>query len=189
LARLGVCVQTVLTVHCVLAVAGALDVLTMRELLPLSERAGALLAARGETVAVGESAAGGLITAALLGVPGASGWVRGGLVIYTRHALFALKDVDREPLRGMRAATEPYARFEAATLRQHFGTTWGVGESGAAGPGGNKYGDAAGHCCVAVSGPVEASRTIATGSSDRVDNMHAFARAALELLIETLERR
>lgn len=162
----------------------------IESLIAPAERAGALLKARAQTIAVGESAAGGLITAALLAVPGASAWCRGGLVIYTRHALLSLKAVDLERLASLRASTEPYARFEAETLRAHFGTDWGLGETGAAGPTGNSYGDAAGHACMAAVGPGgEAwSRTIATGSSDRLANMQAFARAALELLVETLDR-
>jgi nicotinamide-nucleotide amidase len=166
---------------------------------PLLEQAGrvaAQLKARGQTIAVGESAAGGLITAALLAVPGASAYCRGGLVVYTRNALVSLRSIDVAKLDTMRAATEAYARFEAQTLRSHFETDWGLGETGAAGPTGNKYGDPAGHVCVAVAGPGlgtspsevgERSRTIRTGSADRLGNMQAFAAAALLLMAETLE--
>jgi PncC family amidohydrolase len=169
-------------------------------LLELSHRVAVQLKARRQTIAVGESAAGGLITAALLAVPGASAYCRGGLVIYTRNALLSLKAVDLAKLGSMRASTEAYARFEAQTLRAHFETDWGLGETGAAGPTGNKYGDAAGHVCVAVAGPGvaaahdapagtigERSRTLETGSTDRLGNMQAFAAAALLLLAETLE--
>ena len=165
-------------------------------LLVHANRVAAQLKARRQTVAVGESAAGGLITAALLAVPGASAYCRGGLVIYTRNALLALKAVDLDRLGSMRASTESYARFEAHTLRAHFETDWGVGETGAAGPTGNRYGDAAGHACIAVAGPGldaapgaigERSRTIETGSSDRLGNMQAFAASALLLMAETLE--
>jgi nicotinamide-nucleotide amidase len=166
---------------------------------PLMQHAGRVaveLKARGQTIAVGESAAGGLITAALLAVPGASAYCRGGLVIYTRNALLSLKAVDLARLATMRASTEAYACFEAHTLRTHFETDWGLGETGAAGPTGNKYGDAAGHACVAVAGPGlglatgaigERSRTLETGSTDRLGNMQAFAAAALLLMAETLE--
>ena len=166
---------------------------------PLMQHAGRVavqLKARGQTIAIGESAAGGLITASLLAVPGASAYCRGGLVIYTRNALLSLKAVDLDRLATMRASTEAYACFEAQTLRTHFETDWGLGETGAAGPTGNKYGDAAGHVCVAVAGPGlgpatgtigERSRTLETGSTDRLGNMQAFAAAALLLLAETLE--
>lgn len=168
----------------------------IQPLAELAIRVAVQLKARRQTIAVGESAAGGLITAALLAVPGASAYCRGGLVIYTRHALLSLKAVDLAKLDSMRAATEAYARFEAQTLRSHFETDWGLGESGAAGPTGNRYGDAAGHACIAVAGPGldalpgavgERSRTIETGSTDRLGNMQAFAAAALLLMAETLE--
>ena len=159
----------------------------MRELLPLAARAGALLAARHETVAVAESAAGGLISATLLAVPGASAWYRGGWVMYTRDVLLSLRDLDHDTLRGLRASTEPYAAFCARTAHDRLQANWGLAETGAAGPTGNRYGDPAGHACVAVHGTVDRRRTIATGSSDRVENMHAFASAALLLLIDTLE--
>jgi PncC family amidohydrolase len=163
------------------------EVATMRELLPLASRAGVLLAARRETVAVAESAAGGLISATILAVPGASAWYRGGWVMYTRDVLLSLRDIDQGTLRGLRAATEPYAAFCARTAHDRLQANWGLAETGAAGPTGNRYGDPAGHACVAVHGAVERHRTIATGSSDRVENMHAFASAALLLLIDTLE--
>ncbi len=164
-------------------------------LVELATRVAVQLKARRQTIAIGESAAGGLITAALLAVPGASAYCRGGLVIYTRNALLSLKAVDLEKLDSMRASTEAYARFEAQTLRAHFETDWGLGETGAAGPTGNKYGDAAGHACIAVAGPGldgpgtigERSRTIETGSTDRLTNMKAFAAAALLMMAETLE--
>ena len=117
----------------------------MRELLPLAEKAAALLKARNETIAVAESSAGGLITAALLAVPGASAYCRGGAVIYTRQALLALKDMNVEMLAGMRPSTEAYALFEAQAVRERFAADWGLGETGAAGPTGNRYGDSAGH--------------------------------------------
>jgi len=158
-------------------------------LIPHAERVASRLKARGQTIAVGESAAGGLITAALLAVPGASAYCRGGLVIYTRDALLALKAVDLERLASLQASTEAYACFEAQTLRTHFGTDWGLGETGAAGPTGNKYGDAAGHACLGVADALGGTwtRTIETGSSDRLANMQAFARAALELMSDTLD--
>ena len=158
----------------------------MRELLPLAEKAAALLKVRNETIAVAESSAGGLITAALLAVPGASAYCRGGAVIYTRQALLALKDMRVEMLAGMRPSTEAYALFEAQVVRERFAADWGLGETGAAGPTGNSYGDPAGHACFAVAGRVERTLTLETGSSDRVANMHAFAAAALELLVQSL---
>jgi PncC family amidohydrolase len=162
--------------------------MSMHDLLPQAEEIGALLKARNETIAVAESSAGGLITAALLAVPGASAWCLGGAVIYTRKALLGLRDMREDMLSGMRSSTEAYALFKARIIRERYGADWGVGETGAAGPTGNRYGDAAGHACIAVSGRFERAVTLETGSSDRLANMHAFAAAALELLAKNLAR-
>lgn len=159
----------------------------MQELIPVAEKVAALLKDRRETIAIAESSTGGLISAALLAVPGASAYFLGGGIIYTGVARTALLDIPAEALVGMRASTEAYALLLANTARRRFSASWGVGESGAAGPTGNRYGDAAGHSCLAVSGPVERARTLETGRSDRVENMYAFATAALDLLVEGLE--
>ena len=108
-------------------------------------------------------------------------------MIYTGKARMSLLDLPREAVAGMRSASEPYALLLARTVRERFGATWGVSETGAAGPTGNGYGDAAGHTCVAISGPVEFALTIETGESDRIANMDAFAAAALGLLERGLE--
>ena len=159
----------------------------MQELLPIAARIGARLKERKETVAVSESSAGGLISAALLAVPGASVFFQGGGIIYTRVAGKELLGITREQMSGMRSSSEPYARFMAGLVRGKLGATWGLCETGAAGPTGNGYGDAAGHSCFAVIGPVEKSVTLETGSSDRVANMRAFAKGALELLEQHLK--
>jgi len=160
----------------------------MQELLPLAERVGELLKARKETVAVAESSSGGLISAALLAVPGASAYFVSGAVVYTAKARVLLMDISREAVAGMRSASEPYALLLARTARDRFRATWGLSETGAAGPAGNPYGDAPGHTCISVSGIAESSATIETGSSDRVANMHAFAKAALELFLAQIHR-
>jgi PncC family amidohydrolase len=158
----------------------------MRELLPHAERVAALLKARKETVAVAESSAGGLITAALLAVPGASAYCLGGTVIYTRQAWHSLRDFREELLEGKRSATEGNALIRARLARERFAADWGIGETGATGPAGNRYGDPAGHACLAVCGRGERAITLKTGSSDRIGNMYAFAAAALDLLAESL---
>lgn len=158
----------------------------MNELLPLAATVGAKLKARGETIVIAESSTGGLISAALLAVPGASAYFLGGGVVYTLRARTALFDITEATMAGMRASTEPYARLLAQTARAKFGASWALAESGASGPTGNRYGDAAGHVCLAVSGPLERSITIETGSADRVENMRAFARHGLALLEQAL---
>jgi nicotinamide-nucleotide amidase len=158
----------------------------MHRLLPLAEQAAALLKARGENVAVAESSTAGLICAALVAVPGASAYFIGGGVIYTAAAQRGLLDIPRDLMRGIRASTEPYARLGAQTIRTRLGTDWGIAETGATGPTGNPYGDAAGHSCIAVSGAIERSITLETGRTDRVDNMWAFAEAALRTFVDCL---
>lgn len=167
--------------------AGKLPAMTIETLFATAAHVAEQLKVRRETVAVAESAAGGLISAALLAVPGASAFYLGGAVVYTPRARHRLLGLRREDVRGFMSATEPFALLMAQTIRKQHSVTWGIGETGAAGPTGNPYGDAAGHDVVAVSGPVQAARTIATGSSDRQANMVAFAVAALELLGEQLE--
>lgn len=156
-------------------------------LVQAGQTCGRLLSQRDETVAVGEGSCGGLVSAALLAVPGASAYFLGGAVIYTHHALRGLLSgrVDRpDELRG---ASEPWARHLAEGARAHMGATWGVGEGGAAGPTGNRYGDPAGHAWLAVAGPDgQATRQVLTGDDDRQANMVAFAVAALELLTDTI---
>jgi nicotinamide-nucleotide amidase len=159
----------------------------MQELLPTAHRLGALLKARKQTVAVAESSSGGLVSAAFLAVPGASAYFVGGAVVYTQRARVALLAITEDEMAGLRSSSEPYARLLARTLRERCGTTWGIAETGAAGPAGNRYGDAAGHSCLAISGPTERVVTVETGSSDRVANMRAFALALLELLTEAIE--
>jgi len=154
----------------------------MDELATLAAAVGERLKARGETVAVAESSTGGLISAALLGVPGASAYYLGGAVVYTAKARVLLMELPKEAVAGMRSSSEPYALLLARTSRERFGATWGLSETGAAGPTGNRYGDAAGQTCVALSGPVEIALTIETGEDDRQANMRAFAAAALKLL-------
>ncbi|HKF74179.1 MAG TPA: CinA family protein [Stellaceae bacterium] len=158
----------------------------MDSLLPLAERLGARLKARGETLSVAESSAGGLISAALLAVPGASAYYLGGAVVYTRQSREFLLGIPLSALAGMRPATEPYALLLARTVREKFSASWAIGETGATGPTGNRYGDPAGHACIAVVGASEHAITVETGVADRVANMRTFARAALVLLAERL---
>lgn len=158
----------------------------MRELLPQAETIAALLKARKETVAVAETSAGGLISAALLAVPGASAYFIGGGALYTRQSILALKDTREAMFSGIRGGTEPWALLLARTLRDRCGASWGLGESGVAGPAGNRYGDPAGRVALAVTGRIERTLLIDTGSADRVANMYTFAAAGLKLLAETL---
>src|SRR5689334_4447152 len=158
----------------------------MNDLLPLAERISALLQQRGESVAVAESSAGGLVAAALLAVPGASAYFLGGAVVYTKAARAALLGIAASEMQGLRPATEAYSLLIARLVRERHGATWGLGETGAAGPSGNSYGDPPGHTCIAVTGPVDRAITLRTGNADRIMNMDAFAKRSLELLVEAI---
>ena len=158
----------------------------MQTLITRAARIAAILTARGQTVAIAESSSGGLISAALLAIPGASKYFRGGSVNYTRKARATYLGITKETVGDMRSSTEPYAVLLAETTRSKLTADWGLGESGAAGPGGNPYGDASGHTCIAVAGKVALHGTIENGSEDRVANMIAFAEAGLDLLEQAL---
>lgn len=158
----------------------------MNALTSIAEQVAAKLIANKQTIAVAESSTGGLISASLLAVPGASTYFLGGGVIYTRDARRALMDISDDAMRGLRSSSEPYAQLLARQIRERLATDWGLSETGAAGPTGNRYGDAAGHSCMAVAGPRQQVITLETASSDRQANMEAFAKAALELLLKNL---
>lgn len=161
--------------------------LPVLEIAELATQVGALLRSRGETISIAESSSGGLVSAALLSVPGASVYFLGGAVVYTRPAKTELLAVSDTILDEYRSASEPHALELARAAQQRLNADWGLAETGAAGPGGNRYGDAAGHVCVAIAGPVEFVRTFETGDSDRSANMQRFAEAALTLAKEFIE--
>jgi nicotinamide-nucleotide amidase len=160
----------------------------MQELTGIAEKIAAILKERRETIAVAESSTGGLISAALLAVPGASAYFLGGAVVYTRDARRLLMDIPDDAMKGLRSSSEPYATLLASQIRARFSTDWGLSETGATGPTGNRYGDAAGHSCMAVAGPQAEVMTLETASSDRLANMQAFAATALNLLLRNLSR-
>ena len=160
----------------------------MKELVSIAEKISTVLTARKQTIVVAESSTAGLISAALLAVPGASAYFLGGAVVYTRQSRRVLLDIPDAALDGMRPSTEPYALMMARTARERFSSTWALAETGATGPTGNRYGDAAGHSCMAIAGPEQSVRTLETGSADRLANMHVFAATALNLLLQNLSR-
>ena len=158
-----------------------------KEILRLADRAATLLKESNQTIGIAESSSGGLISAHLLAIPGASRYFIGGSVIYTRVAQKGLlKETDGQ-MDGLRASTEEYASLNAKTIKETLETTWGLSETGATGPSGNRYGDSAGHSCVGVSGPVSRAMTIETGVGEREQNMLSFTKEALGFLINCLE--
>ena len=161
----------------------------MKALLPLAQTIAQRLIARRETIAIAESSTGGLVSAALLAVPGASAYFLGGAVVYTKASRAALLGIGDAEMQGLRPATEAYSLLLARRVRERHGATWGLCETGATGPTGNRYGDLAGHTCVAIAGPAERAITLETGSADRRANMDAFAKRALELLLEVVSAK
>ena len=158
----------------------------METLRPMAQGIAELLESRGETVAICETTAGGLVSAALLAVPGASRYYRGTAVCYTLVARESFLDIDLNDHPGVRSSSEPYATLIAQTIRERLGATWGIGETGAAGPTGNPYGDAAGHTCIAVAGPSDHVETLETGDDDREANMVRFAERTLSVFEQVL---
>ena len=162
----------------------------LQDLLPQAERIAAKLKAKKETISVAESSTAGMISAALLAVPGASAYFIGGAVVYTRQSrteLLRVTEAEFAALTGITPSTEPYALLFARKIKERLSTDWAIGETGTAGPTGSRYGHAAGHSCIAVIGPSgERAITVETGKDDRVDNMRAFSIAALDLLEKAL---
>jgi PncC family amidohydrolase len=158
----------------------------VQDLMARADKAARILKDRGETIAVAESSTGSLIAAALLALPGASGYFLGGAVVYTQVARSALLGLPDLATLAMRASTEPYALLLAQTARQRFSATWALAESGATGPSANRYGDPPGHSCIAVAGRGERAITLETGSCDRLGNMRTFTAAAVDLLFDVL---
>src|SRR6185295_17367177 len=98
----------------------------MERLLPIAEKIASRLIERKETIAIAEGSAGGLISAALLAVPGASAYFMGGAVVYTGAARQAFAEISLDDIKakGMRPASEPYASLLAERVRERLGTTW-----------------------------------------------------------------
>lgn len=147
-----------------------------------------LLRQRGEKVAVADGATGGLVAASLLTVPGALDFFVGGGVVYSFRARDILFDLPRDAYAGMTGASEDYALLQARAIRDNFGAQWGLAESGSVGGSNHPSGAPAGRSCAAVAGPggFEFTRRTETGSDDRIANMEAFARAALQTLEDAL---
>ena len=160
----------------------------MKNLIHLSTKIGEILKSNGNTVSVAETSAGGLMSASLLAVPGASAYFLGGGVIYTQESRRILLNLHDTEMVGIRSSSEPYAELLAHTIQKNFGSNWGISVTGAAGPTGNRYGDNAGHTCIAVSGPVSEVITLETKSNEREKNMEAFALAALKLFENCLKK-
>ena len=162
----------------------------LHDLHPQALRIAEALRARGEKVAVADGATGGLIMASLLTVPGALNFFKGGGVVYSFKARNVLFDLPRDAYDGMVSASEDYALQQARAIRDRMGASWGIAESGSAGSSKHPMGVVSGRSVAAIAGPdgVEEVAILETDSDDRIDNMQAFTRNALNLLEQIVTR-
>ena len=158
----------------------------MDKLKNLAKKTSEILIENNQTISVAESSSGGLISSALLALPGASKYYLGGQVIYTAASIRVLSGMSIRDLKEkkIRSSSETFALLMAEKVCQIYGSNWGIGETGAAGPTGNGYGDPPGYSCLAVYGEREISTHVLTNSDNRRENMEAFALAALDLFIK-----
>jgi nicotinamide-nucleotide amidase len=153
----------------------------------LAREVARLLVEREESLAVAETTAGGLVAGHLAGVPGASAWLLGGAVVYSAAAKERWLGLDVALFGADGAVSVTAATLMARAARDALNSTWGVAETGIAGPQtGRRSRKPAGLCYVAVAGPVALTQEIRTGLNDRLANQDEFARAALGLLRQAL---
>lgn len=136
----------------------------------------ASLTRAGESVAIAETSAGGLIAAELLAQSGASKFFRGGVVVYSKHSKQAVLGLD--PDSSQPTSTEPHALELAAAVREKLGSDWGVGETGVAGPSANSRGIAPGVCAIGVVGPDGVSVSTTLWPSDDLSAADAYGQPA-----------
>lgn len=161
----------------------------LHELHPQALRIAGLLRERDEKLAIADGATGGLLAATMLTVPGALDFFVGGGVVYSLRARDILFDQPREAYKGMRGASEDYALLQARSIRDNFGADWGLAESGSVGASKHPSGTPAGTSCAALATPDgDHTRILETGSEDRIANMGAFTRNALNLLEDVLQK-
>lgn len=160
----------------------------LEDLAAIGAEAGALLKQRCQTIAVVDGSTGGLISASLLAMPGASAFYLGGGVIYTLKGRRIVLGHAPGSLRGYASAQEGYALVQARLIRERYGADWGIAETGASGGSSHPLGVASGTSAIGVVGPegIEVSTRITTLSDDRLANMQAFTAAALTLLRDVL---
>ena len=151
----------------------------------MAEEVAELLRRRGDTIVVAETSTGGLISSALLAVPGASAYYKGGSVLYTYESRKKLLGIKGQDVEGLAPMSEAMVMAFAQKAQAQFASTWAIAELGIAGPTGVAYGEA-GSSVIGIAGPNPVSALLNTGSSEREDNMWCFTRHALSLLCKAL---
>ncbi|KAF2115543.1 competence/damage-inducible protein-like protein cinA [Lophiotrema nucula] len=149
-----------------------------------------LLKERKETISVAETAAGGLISATLLSFPGASGYYKGGLTLYTLESRIAFAGWTEANKVGYKGPTPDIVAGLADHTRKTLGSTYTVSESGTAGPaGGTTKNRTPGYVALAVSSEKgTTTREVDTGKgTDREANMVAFAVEGLKLVRDVIK--
>jgi nicotinamide-nucleotide amidase len=137
---------------------------------PLESVVGTRLRSRGESLAVAESATGGMLGERITSVPGASDYFRGGILAYTDEMKIKLLGVDPEILREHTSVSEAAAKAMAAGARERTGSTYALSVTGYAGPEGGTEQNPAGTIFVGVAAPdaVIAKRYRFAADRDRV---------------------
>ncbi len=149
----------------------------------------AILTAAHETLSVAESSAGGLISACLLSIPGASSFFVGSSVLYSYRIREEIVGMGKEEHRIYGGSTPELILEVALRFRERIGTDWVIGEGGAAGPSKSPYGHNAGYTALAIAGPISRAKSIETGRSDRIENMAEFSTALLSFFLDVLKER
>jgi PncC family amidohydrolase len=163
---------------------------SLREDDSLAAGIGEALVARGEKVAVSETTAGGLISARMLSVPGASRWFESGIVPYSSPTKFEALGMDREVAREHGAVSPQWVTATAEAMRRMTGAAWAVAESGIAGPQGSRRSPKpVGSVVIAVVGPGGARAEEHVFPGSRVQVMGQIAERALAMLSEDLGLR
>ncbi|KAL8837114.1 MAG: hypothetical protein Q9176_005856 [Flavoplaca citrina] len=157
---------------------------------PLLKEVTSLLTSRNESISIAETAAGGIISASLLSVPGASKFYRGGLTLYTLESRIQFAGWTEENKKNYNGPNAEVVSGLAKNVRQRLGSTYCLCESGTAGPGGsgttpNRKPDFVALAVASEDGVVTEETTTGT-NGDREKNMVEFARLGLELLKRVL---
>ncbi len=152
----------------------------------LANEIASLLTERAETVCVADGTTGGLVSAALLSVAGASRYFAGGGVLYTLNSRIQLAGADPKLFIDYRGTTAEMLAAVAEALRQRLDATWCIAESGLAGPTGGRSGAPPGRTTLAVAGPIQRTEVVDTGLADREANMVEFTTLTLRFLRDTL---
>lgn len=165
------------------------------EAVELVTEISAILKRRGETIAVCEAACGGLISSYLVSVPGASEWFYGGTMVYSLKSRLKLSGWDSQDIDTYTGPSTNVALRLARNLRLELGATWTLSETGYASQSplavanDPEAANKTGTVYFGISGPDrDLSKVYATGSTERCQNMQAFALQGLKFLLRELRR-